>query len=91
LGLFDRLRRVAGLLLDPRTAKLPRAAVALAVVYLLWPLDLVPEAVLPVLGWIDDVTLLWMAFRWLLGSAAETKPTPRPPASGSGPGPDPQR
>jgi uncharacterized membrane protein YkvA (DUF1232 family) len=70
-----RLRRVLALLTDPRTPRLPRVAVAMAVVYLLWPADLVPELVVPVVGWLDDLTLLWMALRWLVRSGPK-EPVP---------------
>ena len=35
------------------------------VVYLLSPVDLIPDVV-PVLGWVDDVVLVPLAIRWLL-------------------------
>lgn len=69
--LFARLRRAASLLADPRTPKLPRLAALLAVVYLLWPVDLVPDWVFPVVGYLDDLAFLWLAVRWLLRSGAK--------------------
>jgi uncharacterized membrane protein YkvA (DUF1232 family) len=63
-----RIRRVLALLSDPRTPRLPRLAVGLAVLYLLFPFDLVPDFVVPVVGWLDDLTLLWLALRWLVRS-----------------------
>ena len=68
--LFGRLRRVASLLADPRTRKLPRLVVLAAVIYLLSPVDLLPEWVFPVVGHLDDFVFLWMALRWLLRSGA---------------------
>jgi len=35
------------------------------VVYLLSPVDLIPDAI-PVLGWLDDLVLIPLAMRWLL-------------------------
>jgi uncharacterized membrane protein YkvA (DUF1232 family) len=60
-----RLQRILVLLRDPRVAKLPRFAVLAAVAYLISPVDLVPEIALPIVGWLDDATLIWMALRWL--------------------------
>ena len=77
---MDRLARVLALLRDPRTPALPRIAVLLAVLYLLWPVDLIPGAVVPVIGWIDDLTFVWLALRWLVKSTPEAPnvPAPRP-------------
>jgi uncharacterized membrane protein YkvA (DUF1232 family) len=66
---MDRLRRVVALLSDPRTPKLPRLAVVLGVVYLISPVDLVPDFLVPVVGYLDDLTLLWLGVRWLFRSA----------------------
>ena len=59
------------LLRDPRVAKLPRFAVLAAAAYLLWPVDLLPEIALPIVGWLDDATLIWMALRWLTKAGEE--------------------
>ena len=42
-----------------------RPAVALLLLYLVSPLDLIPDA-LPIIGAVDDVVLLPLAVRWLL-------------------------
>jgi uncharacterized membrane protein YkvA (DUF1232 family) len=63
---FARLARVITLLRDPRVGRLPRFAVLAAVLYTLWPFDLIPDFMPPVIGWLDDATLLWLALRWLL-------------------------
>jgi uncharacterized membrane protein YkvA (DUF1232 family) len=76
VGLPDRIRRITQLLGDPRTPKLPRAAVLLSVVYLLWPIDALPEWVFPVVGYLDDLVLMWFSVRWLLRSA---RGLPAPP------------
>jgi uncharacterized membrane protein YkvA (DUF1232 family) len=36
-----------------------------AVIYTLWPADLLPDFMPPLVGWLDDATLLWLAVRWL--------------------------
>ena len=49
---------------DPRAPFAARGLALLALVYVVWPFDLVPD-VIPVLGWLDDLTigplLLWAA------------------------------
>jgi uncharacterized membrane protein YkvA (DUF1232 family) len=46
-------------------------AVALAALYLISPVDLIPDFLIPVVGYLDDLTVVWMALRWLLKSAPE--------------------
>lgn len=74
MSLLDRVRRVAQLLADPRTPKLPRAAVLLSALYLLSPIDALPEWVFPVVGYLDDLVLMWFSLRWLLRSARGEPP-----------------
>ena len=58
---------------DRRTPALPRIAVLLAVVYFLWPVDLIPDFAPPVIGYVDDIVAIWLALRWLVksGTAAQ--------------------
>ncbi len=63
---MERMRRVATLLSDPRTPALPRAAVILALLYLVSPVDLIPEALFGVVGYLDDILMVWLAVRWLV-------------------------
>ena len=65
MNLLDRSKMAMAFLSDPRVGKLPRLAVLAAVAYLISPVDLVPEMVVPVVGYIDDAILIWMSFRWL--------------------------
>jgi uncharacterized membrane protein YkvA (DUF1232 family) len=79
---MEQLRRIVALLRDPRTPKLPRLALALAAAYLIWPADLIPEFIVPVAGYLDDVTFVWLASRWLLKSGTSMKSggaAPHPP------------
>lgn len=63
---MDRLRRLLALLADPRMPKIPRLAVLAAVAYVIWPVDLIPDFAIPVVGYLDDLVVLWMSLRWLL-------------------------
>ena len=78
-ALAARLARVVALLKDPHTPKLPRLLVLFACAYLLWPIDLLPDFAIPVAGFLDDATLLWLSLRWLFRAGAA------PQAEGPGP------
>ena len=71
MSTLQRVQRMLTLLRDPRVAKLPRFAVFAALAYLVWPVDLLPEIALPIVGWLDDATLIWMALRWLAKAGDE--------------------
>jgi uncharacterized membrane protein YkvA (DUF1232 family) len=76
-GPLDRVRRVLALLRDPRVPRLPRILVGVAVLYLLSPVDLVPELLTPIFGFLDDALLLWLSLRWLVRSGPPTTPGAR--------------
>jgi uncharacterized membrane protein YkvA (DUF1232 family) len=80
VGLAARLRRVARLLSDPKTPRLPKLAVLLATAYLLWPADALPELAVPIVGYLDDLVAVWLSLRWLLKSGAAHDASPRPQA-----------
>ena len=71
MSTLQRVQRILTLLRDPRVAKLPRFAVLAAVIYLISPVDLLPDFALPIVGWLDDATLIWMALRWLARAGDE--------------------
>lgn len=56
-------------LLDKRTDWKPKALLVAAIIYLLWPIDLVPDFI-PVLGWLDDIGVGSLAL-WYLSRAAK--------------------
>lgn len=86
---MNPLARLIALMRDPRTPKLPRFLVVAAALYLLSPVDLIPEAIVtPVLGLLDDITLLWLSSRWLFKSDPDRPhQTQRPPTSSLPPPP----
>lgn len=59
------LKKLWWALRDPRAPGWLKAATAGLVLYLLSPIDLLPDAI-PFVGLIDDVILLPLAVRWLL-------------------------
>ena len=60
------LGRLAG---DPRVSKVDKAIVAATVVYLVSPVDLIPDWVVPVVGQVEDVALLALALSRLVNNA----------------------
>jgi len=79
--MLARLARVLALLRDPRVGRLPRFAVVAAVAYTLWPADLLPDFMPPLVGWLDDATLIWLAVRWLFRQDPSGRPPDSLPAS----------
>lgn len=72
---------------DPRVPRSAKIAVAIAVVWVISPIDLIPEF-LPVIGPLDDVVVVALALRFAAkrvptqgdrGSVAGRAKTPRPP------------
>jgi len=53
---------------DPKASLLGKVLLALAVVYVISPIDFLPD-VAPVIGWIDDVIVMVIAGTYLFRSA----------------------
>ena len=64
------LRLLGGLLTDRRVAPLDKILVGAAVVYILMPLDFIPDFI-PFLGEVDDVFLLVTAIQHLISNAGK--------------------
>ncbi len=62
------LRVIMGLMKDRRVPIRAKAAVPLALVYLISPIDLIPDFI-PFQGWIDDIIAITLATAWFLGTA----------------------
>lgn len=69
---------------------LPRLVLLAALVYLVSPVDLVPDVV-PILGWLDDLGIVSLAFFGAMRAAvawderrAATRDEPRPPRQAQG-------
>jgi uncharacterized membrane protein YkvA (DUF1232 family) len=69
MSFVPNVRGVWRFFIDPKTDWKPKLLVVLALLYLLWPLDLLPD-VAPILGWLDDIGFIGLA-TWYLVSASE--------------------
>lgn len=88
--MLSRLKAVIALMRDPRVSKFPKFLVVGAIVYLLLPVDAVPDMA-PVVGWLDDLMFLIGALSLLFRAAPASKqsapagpiidvtPEPKPP------------
>lgn len=64
VGPIKLLRAVYRLMKDPEASMIPKAAVVLAVLYLLYPLDIIPDLFIGI-GWLDDAAVLALVWRYL--------------------------
>lgn len=65
--------RIWAFVKHPKTPLLPKAFAVLAVVYLVWPADLLPDIV-PFLGWLDDLGIVSLALVYLRYCASKDLP-----------------
>lgn len=65
--MFDRIRASWRFFRDPSASLSVKLLFMTALVYVVWPVDFVPDFV-PVLGWLDDLGLLGVATAFLLSS-----------------------
>lgn len=63
------LKLLARLARDPRVSKVDKAIVAAVLVYLVSPVDLVPDWIVPVIGHVEDLYLLALALSRLVNNA----------------------
>lgn len=59
------------LLADRRVRLWPKLVFGFALIYFLSPLDAIPDFLLPIVGWFDDVAVFLFAARYLLRSCPE--------------------
>lgn len=61
----EEIEKILRMLRNPHAPMAPRVVVALLFLYIIWPVDLVPEAIVPIFGWADDVGLFGITLWWL--------------------------
>lgn len=62
-------------LMDPHVPPWRKWALYLAIFYVLSPLDIIPGALIPVLGWLDDLAIIGLAWNWLKAELRRTYPS----------------
>lgn len=60
------IRLYGRLLRDPRVPLWPKVVFVASFVYAISPLDLIPDFLIPVIGWIDDIVILVAAARYFV-------------------------
>jgi len=60
---------------DKQAPLLPRLLALFAVLYVIMPIDLVPDAI-PFLGWLDDIGVVALVLGWTARRAAEYQALP---------------
>lgn len=53
------------LVADPATPRMARLVLIGATLYILSPIDFLPGGIIPVIGWIDDLIIGWLAWTYL--------------------------
>ena len=64
-ALLTSPKRVARFFFSFKSPVLPKLASVLAVAYLIWPADLIPD-IAPIMGWLDDVGFAAIAGAYLM-------------------------
>ena len=62
----DFVRLYWSLFWDKRAPVLPKIALALAIIYFISPIDLIPDFAIPGVGYIDDLVILALALRYFM-------------------------
>ena len=60
---IGRFRAVGRYFKDPNASILGKGFMLLAVFYVIFPYDLIPDV--PIIGWLDDIGVMGMATAWL--------------------------
>ena len=53
--MLSRLKTIVALMRNPKVSSFPKILVAGAIVYVLMPIDVIPDSA-PVVGWLDDIS-----------------------------------
>lgn len=70
--MLSRLKTIIALMRNPKVSSFPKLLVVGAILYVLWPWDVVPDLA-PVVGWLDDIMFLVGALSLLFNAAPKAK------------------
>lgn len=74
LARIGRARALVRYFRDPQASVVGKLFVLLAVAYVVWPADLIPDV--PLVGWLDDIGVASLAAAWLGRVAARYRNEP---------------
>jgi uncharacterized membrane protein YkvA (DUF1232 family) len=80
LAKIGRARALVRYFRDPAASVLGKLFVLAAVVYVISPVDLIPDV--PIVGWLDDMGVMSLAVAWMwkvVGRYRDTPPNAGPP------------
>jgi uncharacterized membrane protein YkvA (DUF1232 family) len=78
LARIGRARALARYFLDRRASLLCKLFVLFAVVYVVSPVDLIPDV--PIVGWLDDLGVMSLAVAWMWKVVERYRSPSEPPA-----------
>lgn len=82
LAKVGRLAAVKRYFADKDASFFGKGFVLFAVIYVVMPIDLIPEAIVPVLGWLDDVGVVALALGHLAKVSAKYREVAALPIAG---------
>ncbi len=66
---LPKLFKLTGRLLkDPRVKFLPKLALVGSLIYVIWPFDILPDFIMPLVGELDDLAILYLGVRYFFAS-----------------------
>lgn len=74
---IGRARALVRYFRDPQAGLAGKLFVLLAVAYVVWPADLIPDV--PIVGWLDDLGVVTLAAAWLGRVASRYRDEPAEP------------
>jgi uncharacterized membrane protein YkvA (DUF1232 family) len=80
---IGRLRALVRYFRDPSAGLLGKGFVLAAVVYVICPIDLIPDV--PIVGWLDDLGVASVAMAWLGRVSARYRAAPDLPVESASP------
>lgn len=84
ISILSRIRSFPRYMADGAVSPLKKVLVLLLVAYILSPIDLVPEALIPLIGFLDDFGILTLLLGWMYSELGEYRQKKIAEKEGSG-------